>query len=84
MDDYLERLKTGDEQDSYSKLTTREKEALKLIGEGHTSREIAEILFISLNTVERHRTNLMDKLGMHNKSQLIKFAIRKGLVKMDS
>ncbi len=84
LDDYLERLKAGDEQDSYSKLTTREKEVLKLIGEGHTSREIGEILFISLNTVERHRTNLMGKLGMHNKSQLIKFAIRKGLVKIDS
>lgn len=84
LDDYLDRLKAGDEQDSYSKLTTREREVLKLIGEGYTSREIGEILFISQNTVERHRTNIMDKLGMHNKSQLIKFAIRKGLVKIDS
>ncbi len=83
LDDYLDRLKLGDDQDSYSKLTTREKEVLKLIGEGHTSREIGEILFISLNTVERHRTNIMDKLGMHNKGQLIKFAIRKGLVKLE-
>ncbi len=84
LDDYLARLKAGDEQDSYIKLTPREKEVLKLIGDGYTSREIGEMLFISQNTVERHRTNLMDKLGMHNKSQLIKFAIRKGLVKMDS
>ena len=84
LDDYLDRLRAGDEQDSYSKLTTREREVLKLIGEGHTGREIGEMLFISLNTVERHRTNLMDKLGMHNKSQLNRFAIRKGLVKMDS
>jgi two-component system response regulator NreC len=84
LDDYLERLKAGDEQDTYNELTAREKEVLKLIGEGRTSREIGEILFISLNTVERHRTNIMDKLGMHDKGQLIRFAIRKGLVKMDS
>ena len=84
LDDYLDRLKAGDKQDSYSKLTTREREVLKLIGDGYTSREIGKILYVSQNTVERHRTNIMDKLGMHNKSQLIKFAIRKGLVKLDS
>jgi two-component system response regulator NreC len=84
LDDYLDRLKSGDEQDSYNELTAREKEVLKLIGEGRTSREIGEMLFISLNTVERHRTAIMDKLGMHNKGQLIRFAIRKGLVKMDN
>ncbi len=83
LDDYLERLEVGEEKDSYARLTTREKEVLKLIGEGYTSREIAEMLFLSINTVERHRTNIMDKLGMHNKSQLIKFAIRKGLVKLE-
>ena len=83
LDDYLERLEMGEEKDSYAKLTVREREVLKLIGEGYTSREIAEMLFISINTVERHRTNLMDKLGMHNKSQLIRFAIRKGLVKLE-
>jgi two-component system response regulator NreC len=83
LDDYLERLKAGDEQDSYSKLTTREREVLKLIGEGYTSREIAEMLCLSVNTVERHRSNIMDKLGMHNKSELIRFAIRKGLVKLE-
>ena len=83
LDDYLERLDVGEEKDSYARLTTREKEVLKLIGDGYTSREIAEMLFLSINTVDRHRTNVMDKLGMHNKSQLIKFAIRKGLVKLE-
>ncbi len=83
LDDYLERLEIGEEKDSYAKLTTREREVLKLIGEGYTSREIAEVLFLSINTVERHRTNIMDKLGLHNKSQLIRFAIRKGLVKLE-
>jgi two-component system response regulator NreC len=84
LDDYLDRVKAGEEQDSYNELTTREKEVLKLIGEGRTGQEIAEMLFISLNTVERHRTSIMDKLGMHNKGQLIRFAIRKGLVRMDN
>jgi two-component system response regulator NreC len=83
LDDYLERLEEGEEQDSYSTLTAREKEVLKLIGEGYTGREISEMLFISVNTVERHRANIMDKLGMHNKSQLIKFALKKGLVKLE-
>ena len=83
LDDYLERLEVGEEGDSYAKLTGREREVLKLIGEGYTSREIAGLLFLSMNTVERHRTNIMDKLGMHNKSQLIRFAIRKGLVKLE-
>ncbi len=82
-DDYLERLEMGDEKDSYARLTNREREILKLVGEGYTSREMAEKLFLSTNTVERHRTNIMDKLGMHNKSELIRFAIRKGLVKLE-
>ncbi len=83
LDDYLVRLKDGQEEDSYTKLTAREREVLTLIGEGHTSRTIAEMLFISMNTVERHRANIMSKLEMNNKAQLIKYAIRKGLVKLD-
>ena len=83
LDDYLERLEVGEEKDSYAKLTNREREVLKFIGEGYTSREIAVLLTLSINTIDRHRTNIMDKLGMHNKSQLIRFAIRKGLVKLE-
>lgn len=82
-DNYLLRLEVGEENDSYGKLTDRERDVLKLVGEGRTSREIAERLFISINTVERHRTNIMDKLGMHNKAELIRLAIRKGLVKLE-
>lgn len=83
LDDYLVRLKDGQVGDSYTKLTAREREVLTLIGEGHTSRVIAEMLFISINTVERHRANIMNKLEMNNKAQLIRYAIRKGLVKLD-
>ena len=80
IEDYLQQAERGE---PYDRLTAREREILKLIADGNTSREIAEMLFISMNTVERHRTNIMDKLGMHNKSQLIRFAIRKGLVKLE-
>ncbi len=81
LDGYLEWLGAGEGRDSYARLTTREKEVFKLIVEGYTAREIAKALFLSPNTVERHRSNIMDKLGMHRKSQLIRFAISKGLVK---
>lgn len=83
LDDYRQRLAGGEEDDSYSKLTDREKQVLKLIGEGLSGKEIAELLILSTNTVERHRSNLMDKLGMHKKSELIKFAIRKGVISLE-
>ncbi len=71
-------------EDSYDRLTAREREILKLIAEGHTSREIADILFISLKTVLSHRTKIMEKLDLHNRTELIKYAIRRGLVSMDT
>jgi two-component system response regulator NreC len=71
------------EKDVLSKLSDREKEVLKLIAEGRTGREIAGLLYLSPNTVERHRANIMDKLSLHNRAELIKFAIRKGLVALE-
>jgi DNA-binding NarL/FixJ family response regulator len=68
----------------YDLLTSREREILKLIAEGHTSREIAELLFISLKTVLGHRAKIMEKLDIHNRTELIKYAMRKGLVGMDT
>jgi len=68
----------------YDRLTAREREILKLIAEGHTSREIAEMLFISLKTVQGHRAKIMEKLDIHNRTELIKYAMRKGLVSMDT
>ena len=72
------------EGDSYDQLTPREREVLKLIAEGHTSREIAEMLFISLKTVMGHRAKIMEKLGLHNRTELIKYAMRKGVLSLDS
>ncbi len=83
LDDYVQRVATGEEQEPYGRLTDREKEVLKLIAEGNTSRRIADTLYLSINTVERHRSNIMDKLNLHNKADLIKYAIRKGLVKLE-
>ena len=76
--DYVERGGRGEEQ--FDVLTPRELEGLKLIAEAHTSKEIAELLFISIKTVERHRQNILDKLGMRDRVELTRYAIRRGLI----
>ncbi|MBC8332641.1 MAG: response regulator transcription factor [Anaerolineae bacterium] len=63
-------------------LTAREREVLQLIAEGYTNKEISEILVISAKTVQAHRTNLMDKLDLHSKGELIKYAIRKKIIEL--
>jgi DNA-binding NarL/FixJ family response regulator len=77
--DVLERLRTG-ERMTTDPLTPRESEVVKLIAEGHASREIAEALVISERTVERHRANVLEKLGLRNRVELTRYAIRRGLV----
>ncbi len=79
--DYREQAQTAD---SYDLLTPREREILKLIAEGHTSREIADMLFISLKTVMGHRTKIIEKLGLRNRTELIKYAMRKGLLSLET
>jgi DNA-binding NarL/FixJ family response regulator len=76
--DYVERGGRGEEQ--FDVLTPRELEVLKLIAEAHTSKEIANELFISIKTVERHRQNILDKLGMRDRVELTRYAIRRGLI----
>jgi two-component system, NarL family, response regulator NreC len=78
---YLEG-KTGSEGagSSFGSLTSREKEVLKLIGEGYKNKEISKYLFISVKTVEKHRANIMKKIDLHNASALTAYAIEKGLV----
>ena len=77
--DFLDRA-SGDEAASADPLSARELEILKLIAESHTSEEIAEILVISRKTVDRHRANILEKLGMRNRVDLTRYAIRRGLV----
>ena len=76
--DFVERGGRGEEQ--FDVLTPRELEVLKLIAEAHTSKEIASALFISVKTVERHRQNILDKLGMRDRVELTRYAIRRGLI----
>lgn len=83
LDDYLRRVEAGEETGGIENLSAREKEVLKLIAEGLTSREIAQRLYLSANTVERHRANIMGKLNLHSRTELIKYALRKGLIQME-
>jgi two-component system response regulator NreC len=68
------------EHDPYKQLTNREREILKLLAEGHTTQEIANMLVLSPKTVDRHKTNLMAKLAIHSRADLIKYALRKGII----
>ncbi len=78
--DYLQHVG----QDPYDCLTNREREVLKLVAEARTSREIADLLCISVKTVLGHRTKIMEKLDIHNRTELVKYAIRKGLISVDT
>jgi len=69
--------------DAFDSLTPREREILKLIAEGHTGKEIASRLFISMKTVMGHRAKIMEKLGLRNRTELIKYAMRKGLLSVE-
>jgi DNA-binding NarL/FixJ family response regulator len=81
--DYLSRVQSGTEQDSYDGLTDREREVLTLIAEDETNQGIANLLSISVKTVERHRENIMHKLSLHSRTELVKYALRKGLISLD-
>jgi len=80
IDGYLEGRKALKSQSAWDTLTQREREILKLIAEGHKNKDIADYLCISLKTVEKHRTNLMNKLDLHNVAALTALAIEKGLI----
>ena len=80
--DYLTRAERGEEV-TYDQVSDREREILKLIAEGLTNKEIAEKLFLSVKTVQAHRANLMRKLGLHDRVELVKYALRKGIVGLD-
>ncbi|WP_107059960.1 MULTISPECIES: response regulator [unclassified Streptomyces] len=76
---YLDRARQGEET-SDQILTPREEEVLKLVAEGNSSKEIADLLFISVKTVQRHRANLLQKLGLRDRLELTRYAIRAGLI----
>jgi two-component system response regulator NreC len=81
--DFLKRDNVDQEQEIYDRLTPREREVLILIAEGLSNGEIADKLVISIKTVDRHRENIMRKLNMHNRIELVKYAIRTGLIELE-
>ena len=81
--DYLDRADPEEQPRIYDQLTPREQEVLIQIAEGYSNPEIAENLVISVKTVDRHRENIMRKLNMHNRIELVKYAIRTGLIDLE-
>jgi two-component system response regulator NreC len=82
--DYLWKAKNQASRGSYDLLTGREREVLQLIAEGHSNQTIANELYISVKTVEAHKAHIMSKLNAKNRTDLIRYAIRKGIVNLDS
>jgi len=82
VDDFRSRIKTAHRQPRFATLTAREKEILKLLAEGQSVKEIAAGLNLSVKTVEAHKFNLMRKLDIHNKAQLVQYAIQKKIIKI--
>jgi two-component system response regulator NreC len=83
LDDYLSRIRASSSEtitEPHDRLTPREREVLQLAAEGHSTRAIAGLLCLSTKTVEHHRASVMTKLGLHGQTELVKYAIRTGLV----
>ncbi len=81
--DYVERLSGEGGESAFSVLTDREREVLQLVAEGHTTKQIASNLHVSVKTIESHRQNIMDKLEIRSIAELTKYAIREGLTSLD-
>jgi DNA-binding NarL/FixJ family response regulator len=71
-------------QDPYETLTDREKQVLKLVAEGHSNKEVAEVLGISVKTAMTHREHVMEKLDLHNRTDLVRFALKRGVIRVES
>ncbi|MEL7561941.1 response regulator transcription factor [Dehalogenimonas sp. 4OHTPN] len=84
IENYIKQQETDTITDPYEQLSTREREVLHLVARGHTGSDIARRLFISPRTVEAHRANLMRKLDMRNHSQLVRYALQKGIISAEN
>jgi two-component system response regulator NreC len=80
VEEYVAETQRRGVEDRYDLLSTREKEILQLLASGKNNREIADLLYISISTVETHRNNIFQKLNLHNLAELILYALRKGLI----
>jgi two-component system response regulator NreC len=80
VEDYMRQLESRGAEDTYELLTNREREILQLLAEGRTNKEVANMLNLSLYTVETHRTHILQKLNLHSVPELILYAVRKGII----
>ncbi len=80
LEDYMRNLQQRNLQDSYSLLTDREREILQLLAEGRSNKDVANLLDLSVYTVETHRTRIMQKLNLHNTAELVLYAVRKKII----
>ncbi|MUT67960.1 response regulator transcription factor [Paenibacillus sp. NEAU-GSW1] len=83
MDEYMDRIKNGENKVTYETLSEREREIVALIAKGFSNKEIAEQLVISVKTVESHKSNVMEKLGLKTRPELVKYAAKKGLLNFE-
>ncbi|MFC0332046.1 response regulator [Paenibacillus sepulcri] len=83
MKEYMDRMKRGESMDQFDTLTEREREVLALTAKGYANKDIAEQLFISVKTVETHKSNVMEKLGFKSRPELVKYALKKGLLSFE-
>lgn len=79
-EDYMRQIEDQDVEDSYDLLTAREREVLQLVAEGKTNKEVANLLNVSLFTIETHRAHILQKLNLHSVPELILYAVRKGII----
>jgi DNA-binding NarL/FixJ family response regulator len=80
LEDYMRRLQQEGVQDRYDLLTDREREVLQLLAEGRSNKDVATLLNLSIHTVDTHRTNFMQKLGLHNTAEIVIYAMRKKII----
>ena len=78
--DYIGRMEPGEEKARYDGLSDRERQVLTLVAEGKTSRQIADELVLSVNTIQTHRAHIIEKLNLHNRADIVRYALRKGLI----
>ena len=80
LDDYVRHLAERGIVDRFDSLSEREREVFQLVAEGHTNKDIAELLCVSPVTVETHRAHILQKLGVHNMAELVLYAVRRGVI----
>lgn len=83
IEDYMEKVAKGEQDDPFDTLTPREQEVLSYFAKGYTNKEIGEKLYVSVKTIESHKSKIMDKLGIRTRPELVKYALKHGLLEFE-